>query len=164
MREGTPRFVADEMLQRLGRWLRAAGYDVLMLPSGTGDRVLIEAARVGGRLLITRDRKLQELRGADCFVICLNANDTDGCARELAERIAIDWLLAPFSRCLCCNTALEPGDHECWSCVPAYSRSIIDAVWRCPGCERIFWRGSHVERMLSQLMHWHALNSPPLPI
>ena len=38
------KFLCDEMLKRLGQWLRVAGYDVLMLPDGTSDRELIQRA------------------------------------------------------------------------------------------------------------------------
>ena len=47
------KFVCDEMLKRLGQWLRVAGYDVLILPDGTDDRVLLERAERDQRLLLS---------------------------------------------------------------------------------------------------------------
>jgi len=97
------------MLMRLGRWLRAAGHDVLMFPAGTPDRRLLAAASRDGRLLVTRDRKLMELRDAPATQLLLRSNDTEACARELTARCHIDWLFRPFSRCLLCNALLQPG-------------------------------------------------------
>lgn len=42
--EGRITFLCHEMLNRLGQWLRVAGYDVPMLPDGTSDRELIQRA------------------------------------------------------------------------------------------------------------------------
>ena len=158
-RSSAPCFLVDEMLMRLGRWLRAAGYDAQMLAPGTNDAAWVATADREGELLITRDRKMELYRDACGFVICLHANDTEGCVRELAERIAIDWLYAPFSRCLACNARLVAGDADAWRKVPAFSRRLIDRVWRCAGCGQIYWHGSHVRRMHHQLVRWQRLNS-----
>ena len=52
------------MLQRLGRWLRAAGYDTLIARNAESDYELLRQALDEGRLLITRDRELAKHRRA----------------------------------------------------------------------------------------------------
>src|SRR5258708_37742484 len=54
----TPRLAADRMLMRLARWLRLLGADVITDPSLSGAE-LLKVARVEGRILITRDKRLR---------------------------------------------------------------------------------------------------------
>lgn len=148
------RFYCDEMLARLGRWLRAAGYDTTIAADGIEDRIIFEQARHEGRLLLTCDTKMSEFRYAEGGVILLRGNDLESQVRELSGRFEIDWLHAPFSRCLVCNMPLEQGEACHWQQVPDFSRELTEEVWHCPGCERIYWAGSHVRRMSAKLSHW----------
>ncbi len=100
------KLLCDEMLKGLARWLRTAGHDVAMEPDGTADRRLIERAMAEERLLLTRDRSLLEIRGAQEVVLLLASNDLESSVRELTGRLGIDWLHQPFSRCSLCNTPL----------------------------------------------------------
>lgn len=52
------RFYCDEMLARLARLLRAAGYDTLLSEGGEQDAAMAGRARAEGRVLVTRDREL----------------------------------------------------------------------------------------------------------
>src|SRR3954469_17556351 len=52
------RFLCDEMLGRLARLLRAAGYDTYLAADGEPDAELIKLARREGRVLVTRDKRL----------------------------------------------------------------------------------------------------------
>jgi Mut7-C RNAse domain len=59
------RFLCDEMLAGLGRWLRIAGYDTAIADCGRRDRDLVEQAHAEQRILLTRDRRLVEIRRAN---------------------------------------------------------------------------------------------------
>jgi hypothetical protein len=92
------RFLCDEMLAGLGRWLRIAGYDTAIAARGCRDRDLVEQAHAEQRILLTRDRRLVEIRRANDRTIVLNGNGIDACARKLGRRLALDWtsdLLSP---------------------------------------------------------------------
>jgi hypothetical protein len=52
------RFLCDEMLGRLARLLRAAGYDTYLAAKAEPDDELIRLARREGRILVTRDKRL----------------------------------------------------------------------------------------------------------
>lgn len=153
-------FLCDEMLARLGRWLRAAGYDTAIAPGGSDDRALVEQARRDGRWLITRDRHMARFRNGDGRVVLLTANDTTGLAAELDERFAIDWLHQPFSRCLDCNTPLQPATPSQTERLPPGKQGFAADAWYCPACDKVLWRGSHVRRMRHTLENfdrgeWH---------
>ncbi len=150
------KLLCDEMLVRLGRWLRAAGYDTAIAEPGMPDREVVAQAFSEGRLLITRDRKMAEHRLARGRLIILNAKDLHDQAREVAARLCIDWTRRPFSRCLVCNTPLKRGEERHFLQVPPESREAIDEVYICPGCGKTFWHGSHVARMRRKLAGWKA--------
>jgi uncharacterized protein with PIN domain len=123
------------MLSRLGRWLIAAGYDTAIARPDQTDEQLLAQAAAEQRLLITRDSGL-----TGPMVIQLHSNNLQECIAELSQRVHINWLLAPFTRCLVCNeplTTLVPGER-----------------WQCPVCQRFYWEGGHTRRMREQLTRW----------
>ena len=152
------KFLCDEMLKGLGRWLRAAGYDTVIADNGVADRELIKQARDEGRLLITRDRKLNEFRDAHKHVILLMSNHLQDCVRELNKIKDIDWSYRPFSRCLLCNYPLREADPGQYSQIPEESRQIAEQkserVYWCDHCNKPYWAGSHVRRMRKTLARW----------
>ena len=146
----TPRFVVDTMLGRLARWLRAMGYDTLY-PGQAEDHRLLQLARAEGRILVTRDRGLARL--AEPYSCLIRGEQVDDQVIEAVQRLPLnpdngDWL----SRCLECNASLEPGSRESIrDLVPEHVFATHTAFMRCPGCGRIYWAGSHADRMVTRL-------------
>jgi len=152
-----PRFLCDEMLQRLGRWLRAAGYDTAIASPGADDRELVQQANHEDRLLITRDRHLAKFRNGRGQVVLLEQNSLTGTVAELSERCSLDWSLKPFSRCLECNTVLIPATASQRLQLPEGALNVSDTVLYCPRCKKLYWDGSHARRMRHTLQNFtHA--------
>lgn len=149
------RLLCDEMLSRLGRWLRAAGYDTAIAESGTPDGMLIAHCRLEERLLLTRDRHLSTVAEASVTVLCLAADRVEAQAHELRERLGVDWLRAPFTRCLVDNTPLDLAPAEMAKQVPPQSRVAGGPLHICPECGRLYWPGGHVRRMRARLAQWN---------
>ena len=95
------KFLVDENLQRLGSWLRAAGYDTLIESDGRPDYELLKQALAEERLLITRDRKMTEYRRAPGTVILLECENLEDCIAVLSRQLPVNWLHEPlrFYRC-----------------------------------------------------------------
>jgi uncharacterized protein with PIN domain len=148
------RFLCDEMLNRLARWLRAAGYDTALAETGTSDRELLRLAVNEQRRLITRDRKLLEHRHEPGTIVLLLGNSVDECVAELSRKLGIDWLHDPFTRCMECNTPLIPASPEQAQRIPPEAKQVGTEVRYCPACDQLFWSGSHVRRMRRRLQHW----------
>ena len=142
------------MLARVGRWLRAAGYDTATPQPGTADRTLLDAAVAEDRTVLTRDRALAGRRGAAGRVVVLHAEGFDATARELRWRLGIDWLSAPFTRCVVDNAILQPCAPAQQQAMPADARLRGDPCAACPDCGRIYWSGGHHQRMLARLQRW----------
>lgn len=149
----------DEMLGRLARLLRAAGHDTALAPAGTADRALLDQARTEGRILLTRDRRLAETAGRQGCL--LRGQSVEDQARSLAAAFPVDWLQAPFTRCLLDNCLLHPAPPDRLAEVPPGARGLTapfgsafagsPCVTSCPCCGRLYWPGSHVRRLTATL-------------
>jgi len=149
------RLLCDEMLARLGRWLRAAGYDTEIAAGGVPDRALVARCAAEGRVLLTRDRHLTEIAAARAVpVLRLSDSRIDAQARSLRQGLGIDWQHDPFTRCLVDNTPLDPAPPQAAAQVPPSSRAAGGPLRQCPACGRLYWPGGHVRRMLARLAHW----------
>jgi uncharacterized protein len=67
-----PRFLCDEMLHGLGRWLRAAGYDTVIAKGGIPDRKLARRRAGEDRILLTKDRHLAATTAGIAPVVLVN--------------------------------------------------------------------------------------------
>ncbi|MBY5991856.1 Mut7-C RNAse domain-containing protein [Ferrimonas balearica] len=144
MSSDPPRFLADAMLLRLARWLRALGYDTLDCP-GAEDRELVHRANTDKRCLLTRDRALlRELRPKASLYITSQQP-----LEQLTQVVADAGLPKPnlvFSRCLLCNTPLHRVDVQ--APLPEYAAHLTHQPRkRCPQCQRLYWFGAHARRM-----------------
>ena len=138
------------MLGKLARWLRAMGYDTLYF-NVAEDRHLLQLAHAEARTLLTRDARLARLAGAGGLLVY--ATEVEPQVAEVIERLA----LSPgrqdlLSRCLECNTRLVDRPKESVrGLVPANVFATHDHFVGCPGCARVYWQGSHADRMLARL-------------
>ncbi|MES0371757.1 MAG: DUF5615 family PIN-like protein [Mariprofundaceae bacterium] len=151
------KFLCDEMLAGLGKWLRVAGYDTLIATPGTDDRELLECAMNQKRTLLTRDRNFLQRRDAEGVVFLLHGNGMESWVVQLNRELQINWLLAPFSRCLLCNGELIHGPGEFKEQMPAYVLKENVPCFHCPDCGKPFWEDGHVERMRSKLKQWSTI-------
>jgi hypothetical protein len=127
------------MLGRLAKWLRLLGYDAEYWRAGS-DEALIDRARAEERLIITRDRMLAGRRGV--VALFIRSETLDG---QIAEvRAAVGEASEPFSRCAECNVALVELPHAAArELVPPYVWHTQPSFRRCPGCGRVYWKGTH---------------------
>lgn len=143
------------MLGKLARWLRLLGFDA-RYERRMPDHRLVEVANAEDRTLLTRDRRLVRRRA--CRRYCLvESDDPREQVVQVVEELGLDvrrqrW----FDRCLDCNRPLEGrAKEEIRDRVPSYVYANHDVFAACPSCERVYWRGTHVDdldRRLRELM------------
>jgi uncharacterized protein with PIN domain len=147
---GAARFFADAQLGRLARHLRLLGFDTLY-ESCIGDRELVERARSGGRIVLSRDRDLLIRRDVE-YGCHLRVDDPLEQLRRVLARYALVPEARPFTRCMECNGELHAVPKgEIASQVPPQTWQCFDAFWRCGGCGRVYWRGSHYDRLQARI-------------
>lgn len=145
-----PRFVCDVHLGRLARFLRMIGRDV-RYATGAGDAALARVSDAENRILLTRDRELLN-RSRVTHGAFVRAQDPDRRRVETVARFNLDAYVDPFTRCLNCNTLLEPVRPErVADDLPDRVRRAHDSFYRCRSCDRTFWEGSHVDRMRDEI-------------
>jgi uncharacterized protein with PIN domain len=141
-----PRFFADAMLGRLARWLRILGYDT-SYEAHVEDASLVRRAIQEERVILTRDRALPEEFRVPALVL-VEAERPEEQLRELVTRLGLDTERRLFTRCSLCNAGLEPVSRDQISQrVPARVLRDHDHFKRCLGCGRVYWEGSHVDRI-----------------
>lgn len=144
-----PRFVCDEQLGRLARWLRLQGFDTLF-ECPMDDSKLIRTAQREGRIILTRDRHLPARTLWEAVVVVEETNYAKQ-LRELRRKIRLPHG-SLFTRCLDCNEPIRSlPKSKVQTRVP---REIYDSYadfFTCPACRKVFWRGSHVKNSEARL-------------
>ena len=154
------RFLCDEMLRGLGRWLRAARYDTVITGGGLPDHALAARCAEEDRILLTKNRYLATtVIGTP--VVLLPGDGIDEAARALPIALDIDWQHGPFTRCTVHNRPLEAAPPYLATRVPERSRAAGGPLRLCPECGRLYWPGSDVRRMQQRLAAWQEEAAPP---
>jgi uncharacterized protein with PIN domain len=141
-----PRFVADTHLGKLALYLRLLGFDT-WYANDCDDATLARISRDEHRILLTRDRGLLKRRMVThgCYV---RETDPERQVAEVLRRFDLYRAMAPFRRCLRCNGPLEPVPKEqVLDRLQPKTRQYYDEFSRCCVCDRVYWKGSHHERM-----------------
>ncbi len=145
------RFIADAMLGKLARWLRVMGCDVEYFPA-IDDRELVARAERNGRLILTRDTLLVRRRRARENHFFVGGDDYRDQVRQVMAAFAIDPFAHFLSRCLECNALLvDVPREEAAGRVPPYVLATQEPFQGCPACGRLYWSGTHRERMTEEL-------------
>ena len=151
---GPPRFLCDEMLGQLCRYLRAAGYDTLLASGGMRDADLLRQSREEGRIFLTRDALVSEHKAARGVALILPHASLDKLAGQLGEHFGLDWLQHAFTRCLLDNSLLVTADAAARARAPEDALKPGEPLSYCQACGRVYWRGSHYKRMRAKLVAW----------
>ena len=141
------------MLGKLARWLRILGYDTVY-DNFAEDDDLLALAESQDRVLLTRDRPLVERAEKRDNVSCLHIDDEtlDAQLAQLVTDVDLDLGRPTFTRCLECNVSIrQVSPEDVVTIVPPHVYKAQTAFFRCPSCQRVFWAGSHTERMDSRL-------------
>jgi uncharacterized protein with PIN domain len=142
-----PYFVLDNHLGKLATYLRILGFDSLY-DKDYQDVLLAEIASGSERILITRDRQLL-MRKSIRWGYWVRSKHPETQTIEIIHRFRMKGLIAPFHRCLNCNSLLQPvPKEEILHRLQPLTKRYFDEFQFCPGCDRIYWKGSHYERML----------------
>jgi uncharacterized protein with PIN domain len=134
------RFIAAPPLGRLCRWLRTLGFDCLYLHH--------EQPEALGRLRSDRVYLTRHVDPAERRVIFIGADLVFDQLKLMDSLISLKGRSTPLSRCIECNTPLvDAARDEVKAEVPEHVFLSHDEFTKCPSCGRIYWPGTHVERM-----------------
>ncbi len=150
-----PAFVCDVHLRKLVKYLRLFGFDVLYNQQWD-DTDLAQIAAEQKRILLTRDRQLLMRKIVDRGLIVRNILPQKQIV-EILNRLDLWDMVTPFSRCIMCNDHVrqllinDPSFDNEKKKIPAGVLQWCTVYYKCLGCGRIYWEGSHYERLTKKI-------------
>ena len=153
---GEMKFVCDGHLGKLARRLRLLGFDV-NYENNRADDQLAEIAEKQDYILLSRDRHLFMRKGIKRGFF-IRSTDPAIQIIDVIEDLNLKDKCVPFSRCISCNGLLKKMDLES-ECFKSHKNKIPDGVLKwcnefhlCPFCEKVYWKGSHYNKLLTLVM------------
>lgn len=146
------KFLCDQMLGTLAKWLRIYGFDTFYATNELNDLDIIKISKKENRILLTRDKKLIQIAKRE------NIKTIEIKTTDINEQIGI--VLTNFkvdknkilSRCILCNTEIEDiKKEEIEGKVPDRIFEGNEKFWFCKKCNKIYWKGSHYEKMFEKI-------------
>ncbi len=148
-----PRFVCDASLGGLARWLRAAGYEARADP-------LAEVQKREAVFITTDSRQAARMGTAEGPPELLWIPSNLSRVRQLGV-VLRDLDLEPREpRCMACGAELRAvPKQEVADRIPPRTARWKDEYFLCAGCGRLYWQGTHWERILERLQGERPLGS-----
>jgi len=143
------RFIADVHLGKLARLLRLLGFDTAYENNFT-NQDLASIALEQSRILLTRNTYPSKQQSLQYFII--KNEDPSAQLKQVVEHFNLKNEFYPFSRCVVCNGILEIVSKE--KIIHLLEENTVqhfDKFWQCSNCRRIYWKGSHYDRMLQRI-------------
>lgn len=138
-----PTFYCDNNVHRLGRSLRMLGYDTLLFGDGEDDE-LRRLRNESGRILLTRDSDFEN----ESNTLILTSDIYLEQLKTVVTVFELDVNTYRYSICLECNTVIHSTDPFAHAQdVPDWVVAEGHPLWQCPECRKLYWAGSHLERM-----------------
>ena len=142
-----PKFILDIQLGSLAKYMRLLGFDVTY-KNGYRENEIIILSINERRTVLTKDRNLLKRNDVTHGYWIRNKEVIDQ-LKEVAIRFHLNNLIQPFSRCMKCNTLLKKTEKKnIMERLEENTRNFFDEFFTCPSCNRIYWKGSHYQKMV----------------
>ena len=156
----TKKFICNGMLGKLCKLLRICGIDTLY--SNQGMTILLEA-RQQDRIILTRNTRLRGKKS----IFFIQTSDPGLQLEDVVTEHDLQNHIRPFSRCIECNSELEPTNKESIrDNIPYYTYKHFDKFAVCPNCKKVYWEGSHYKNMVKEIENIRRIiskSNPPSP-
>ena len=148
------KFVVDNNVGKLARWLRLIGYDTLLFQK-KNDSQMIKTALNEDRVVLTKDSQFIRRRlvtSGRLKAIHIKQDDPKIQVQEVVQALNLNYHFKPFSLCLECNQELIAREkEEVEKRVPTHVFETQTQYTECLTCHRIYWRGTHWQAMVKKL-------------
>jgi len=156
------KFIADNNVGKLARWLRLIGYDTVLLKQ-KDDAQMIKIALDDNRMILTKDAQFMKRRlvtSGALKTLHIEQDTPEVQVQEAVESLSLDYDFKPFSRCLECNQVLVARDkQDAKDFVPARVFGTQTQYTQCPACHRVYSPGTHWQAMRRKLKDLQARTS-----
>ena len=141
------KFILDVHLGTLARYLRMLGFDSLY-ENNFSDDILAGISIKENRTILTKDLGILKRNSVTHAYFVRNIMPEKQ-LEEIIGRFDLKNSVKEFSRCLNCNSLLvKAGKEEVEKLVPPKVKIFHYIYYYCGKCRKVYWKGSHYERML----------------
>jgi uncharacterized protein len=147
IKPGQVKFILDVHLGKLAKSLRMLGLDTIY-ESNLSDKTIAEIAALEDRIVLTRDVGLLKHK-AITYGYWLRSQNSDEQLSEVIKRYNLSSQAKPFTKCIACNGDIKQvsKDHVL-EMLPPKTKDYFNEFFQCKNCNRVYWKGSHYERMI----------------
>ncbi len=140
------KFILDVHLGKLAKFMRLCGLDTHYSKDLT-DPEIIKISLREHRIILTRDKGLLKNRKVT-HGYWVRSVKPEIQLKEVLTRFDLKRNLQPFTRCLECNGLLTSvAKEEILDHLQPKTKEYYTEFKKCPACGKIYWEGSHFERM-----------------
>jgi len=140
------KFILDVHLGKLAKYLRMLGFDTIY-QNNYKDPEIVEKALSGHRIILTRDIGILKIKKVT-HGYWIRSQKPKEQLIEVIEHFDLYKSFTPFNRCIECNSKLRKVRkvtilHR----LEPNTEKFFNSFFQCSNCRKIFWEGSHYERM-----------------
>jgi uncharacterized protein with PIN domain len=147
------RFYCDSGLGGLARWLRAAGFQAFWKSRIEDDDLIQEARQLDATILTTDSMMMERRLLRDGVIPAFWLPPTLPLYRQVELVFHEFGLVLGPSRCMSCGGELRKEPKESLADrIPPRTYRWLDDYFVCGDCGRLFWHGSHWQRIRRQLL------------
>jgi len=141
-----PQFLLDVHLGRLATYLRMLGFDTLYR-NDYDDPDLADISATQNRILLTCDRKLL-MRKQISYGYLVRSRKPGEQIVEVLKRFELFHYQSTVARCMQCNGIIhDVAKQQIESQLLPLTRQHYEKFYQCDTCHKIYWEGSHFEKM-----------------
>ena len=139
-------FILDVHLGRLKTYLRLFGFDTLYR-NDYEDEEIVKISNAEHRIILTRDVGILKRNEVKLGYWIRNIYPRQQ-IKEVMDRFDLYDRIEPFKRCSECNGMIEEVSRESvFGQLQPGTRKYFNKFFRCTGCEKIYWQGSHYTKL-----------------
>jgi uncharacterized protein with PIN domain len=140
------KFIVDNNLGKMAKYMRVLGLDIYYDPLLSAGEI-IKISNTENRIILTRSKKLLKFKDV-IHGMFIRPGTTAQQIRRIIDCLDIKDIVDPFSRCLGCNSLLQPvPKEEILDRIPPKTKAFCDEYARCRSCDKIYWKGTHCLHM-----------------
>ena len=140
------KFILDVHLGKLAKYLRLCGFDT-NYRNDYNDPEIICLASLEKRIILTRDLGILKNKLVT-HGYWIRSQLPEEQLKEVLIRFDLKNMIEPFSRCTECNGVIaDVPKTEVMERLLPKTRQYFQEYKKCPDCDRIYWEGSHFEKM-----------------
>ncbi len=148
----TTKFILDETLGKLTGKMRMLGFDSINEVAQDKSE-FIHRALDEKRIILTKSRNLLKFKSIS-HGYWIRATEINEQIDEVISRFDLYSQIKPFTRCISCNGKIHAVQKEdITDLVPIKIIRYQRKFWQCKLCHKIYWQGSHHQKMLEQIKH-----------